>query len=342
VKPEPFLHRQLQVLANWLFTVYHDIQVEGAQYVPAQGAAIVAANHPTYLDPAFLMVGLSRPIRFMAWEKPFRMPVLGMLMRHYGAIAVDMKKPGRGSFEAAVKVLRSAEVFGIFPEGGRTKGMTPMNPLKSGVARLALITGAPIIPATIIGGRRVWRRGDLFPKPGPIRVIFHPPIRVESSERALWRRDKTREAALVHRLIETIHRTLVPSLRKEERIARLLKRSPGRVALAVEGIPFLFFVAMLWFLPHTGWDVFGRPPVYWIGGYAAYLSAEWIFALRGPFLKWFRQVLPWLVLGGIIHQSVDLTRQVFIPYPLAGCLSAALILWCTYGRRCWRRHTGCG
>ena len=82
----PLFHRELKAFAGWFFAIYHDIRVSGAEHLPASGAAIVAANHPTYLDPAFLMVGLRRPIRFMAWEKPFRIPLLGAMMRAYGAI----------------------------------------------------------------------------------------------------------------------------------------------------------------------------------------------------------------------------------------------------------------
>ena len=117
--PVPLYHRFLKFAAHWLFTIYHDIRVEGAENVPSSGAVIIAANHPTYLDPAFLMLSTSRPIRFMAWERPFRIPFLGAMMNVYGAIPVNTRKPGRASFEAAVKVLRRKEVFGIFPEGGR-------------------------------------------------------------------------------------------------------------------------------------------------------------------------------------------------------------------------------
>ena len=112
----PPVHKVLRLAARWLFTLYHDIRVHGAEHVPAEGAVIIAANHPTYLDPAFIMVGLKRPVRFMAWEKPFRLPLLGAMMRAYGAIPVDMKKPGRASFEAAVKVLRSGSSSASSPK----------------------------------------------------------------------------------------------------------------------------------------------------------------------------------------------------------------------------------
>lgn len=292
----PPLHKALRLAARWLFTLYHDIRVHGAEHVPAQGAVIIAANHPTYLDPAFIMVGLKRPVRFMAWEKPFRLPLLGAMMRAYGAIPVDMKKPGRGSFEAAVRVLRSGELFGIFPEGGRTKTMEPMNPLKSGVARLALITGAPIVPATIVGGRRVWRRGDLFPKPGPITIFFHPPLRVAAADRALWRRDKTLERQVIEDLIDRIHEKLVPSLRRDARLDRLFKAAPQPPSLWVEGLPFFFVAAAKLLLAEEAWRTFGAPVIPWLGVYASVLGLELAVEWRGLGIKWLRQLLPWMTL----------------------------------------------
>lgn len=299
----PFAHDALRVFARWLFTFYHDIRVHGAHHVPREGAVIIAANHPTYLDPAFLMVGVERPVRFMAWEKPFRLPLLGSLLRAYGAIAVDMKKPGRASFEAAIKVLRSGEAFGIFPEGGRTKSLDAMNPFKSGVARLALISGAPIIPATIVGGRRVWRRGELVPKPGPITVYFHPPLRVEASQRLLWKRDKTLERQVVKGLIDSIHKKLVPSLRRDARLDRLLAAAPAPPSLWVEGIPALFLGLAWAVLPAPGWAEVGAPAVWVLSAYLAVLGLELAVEWRGLGVKWGRQVLPWATLAGFAWES---------------------------------------
>jgi len=299
----PAVHEALRVFARWLFTIYHDIRVHGAHHVPRSGAVIIAANHPTYLDPAFLMVGVERPVRFMAWEKPFRLPLLGTLLRAYGAISVDMKKPGRASFEAAVKVLRSGEAFGIFPEGGRTKTLDAMNPFKSGVARLAMMTGAPIVPATIVGGRRVWRRGELLPKPGPITVYFHPPLRIAASERLSWKRDKTLEREVVRGLIDSIHKKLVPSLRRDARIDRLLASAPQPPSLLVEGIP-PFFLLLAWaFMPAAGWQAVGAAAVPVLAAYLAVLGLELAVEWRGLGIKWGRQVLPWATLAGFAWAS---------------------------------------
>ena len=300
----PFFHEPLRLFARWLFAVYHDIRVEGAEHVPSQGPAIVAANHPTYLDPAFLMLGVQRPIRFMAWEKPFRVPGLGLLLRAYGSIPVRTRKPGKTSFEEAVRVLRRGEVFGIFPEGGRTKGLNQMNPFKSGVARLALITGAPIIPATIRGGRRVWRRGELIPKPGPIVVRFHPPIRIPATERLRWRRDKSLERELIYELMATIHHSLAPSLRKEERVDRLLEGPAPPASLGVEGIPVLVGALTPFLMSHKTWAHAGRPVLEWTAVYVAFLFLDLLLETRGWAVIWLRNLLPWGALVVLGHRTL--------------------------------------
>jgi 1-acyl-sn-glycerol-3-phosphate acyltransferase len=322
-EPRPFFHGPLRLFAQWLFSVYHDIRVEGVEHVPREGPAIIAANHPTYLDAAFLMVELSRPVRFMAWERPLSVPVLGGLLRAYGVIPVDMAKPGRASFEAAVKVLRAGQVFGIFPEGGRTKKKWGMNPFKSGVARLALMTGAPIVPATIIGGRRVWRRGQLLPKPGPIRVVFHPPIRVPASERANWRRDKSLERGVIERVMSTIDRCYAPSLRKEERIRELLRGAPQKPSWAVEGIPLLFLAAGL------ALGAAGRGVVSVLSGYALLLVFETVVEARGRFAIWTRHLLPWLAFAAVCGLSLSVSAGTLAGGLFAGALA---IVWLTVFR----------
>jgi len=317
----PLFHRPLRVFAQWLFSVYHDIVVEGVEHIPAQGPAIIASNHPTYLDAAFLMVEMTRPVRFMAWEKPLGVPVLGRMMRAYGAIPVDMKKPGRGSFEAAVKVLRAGAVFGIFPEGGRTKTKFGMNPFKSGVARLALISGAPIIPATITGGRRVWRRGQMFPRPGKIRVVFHPPIHIDSSEKLKWRRDKSLERGVITQVMDTINRSYGPSLRKENRLRRLLLGRPTLLSPIVEGIPLAFLAGVV---------VAGLSRielVFPIVIYAAWLALERGFKLKGRIVIWARHLVPWIAFCAV-------SAGVFSSFELiVGSLIGALsLIWLTIFR----------
>ncbi|MBI4425343.1 MAG: 1-acyl-sn-glycerol-3-phosphate acyltransferase [Elusimicrobia bacterium] len=324
VAAPPRIHALLKPLARLLFAVYNDIRVEGAEHVPASGPVIIASNHPTYLDAAFLMVGLGRTVRFMAWEKPFRLPLLGSILRAYGAVPVDMKQPGKGSFAAAVRVLRSGEAFGIFPEGGRTRRGELMNPFKSGVARLAAITGAPIVPATIAGGGEVWPKHRFLPRPGPIRVTFHRPLTVPPAERASWRRDHAREADVVRRVLASIHQTLAPARRAEARIERLLRGEPPPPSLWVEGIPFYAFALSGWLLPSEAWLRLAAPALPAFLLLLAALVAEQFAPGGGRAVRAARHLGPWMVLA-LLAWAARASLPVWEPGLVA--LGLAALVW---------------
>ena len=285
------LDRVLRALAWVLCKLFHDIEIEGAENLPVTGAVIVAGNHPSYLDPVYISLGLSRPIRFLAWEKPFQVPVLGTLIRAYGAIPVNTDRPGRASFESAVKVLRAGEVFGIFPEGGRSD-FGVMNPLKSGVARLAMMTGAPILPVTVRGAFRVWPKYQLLPRPGYVKVIFHEPIRIDPAAR----RDRDYEQHIVEQVMEAINSSLLPGLRAEMRGESIYFNARVPWTWTSDFVPYVFSLAL---------GIAGRvrdamvPPrlIAWIAAYTVYLALDSMLNPPGAWAKGLRQRMPWLLLG---------------------------------------------
>ncbi|MBI4051927.1 MAG: 1-acyl-sn-glycerol-3-phosphate acyltransferase [Elusimicrobia bacterium] len=283
----------LRLFAKILFKLLFDIQIEGTSRVPDAGPVILASNHPTYLDPAFIMHGLKRPVRFLAWEKPFQVPVLGNLIRRYGAIPVNTQKPGRASFEQAAKVLRAGEVFGIFPEGGRSDFGT-MNPLKSGVARLAMMTGAPVVPITILGGYRVWPKDRLLPRTGPVSVRFHPPIYPQMENK----RDKEYEKDLVARIVQTINQSLLPSLRAEGREDRIYQSADLPFSWNPEGLPYLFFLLAWVLVPHFHVGFHGVA-LGWLTLYGGYLLLHRTVRLGTPWTVGLRHLAPWIVWMGL-------------------------------------------
>src|SRR4026209_2293756 len=89
-------------LIHALFRVLFTYQCEGEEHVPEEGAALVVANHPSYLDPVLLSLEVKRPIRFMAWDAVFRVPLLGPFLRAFGAFPVDVRRgQGRKAYEKA-------------------------------------------------------------------------------------------------------------------------------------------------------------------------------------------------------------------------------------------------
>ena len=124
-----------------------DMDLQFQAPLPA-GAKIIAANHPTTTDPVLMMGLLDEPIHILITNMCFQMPVLGRFLRGAGHIPV-VTGSGRAAFEVAVALLNEGKTVGIFPEGA----LSPLDggacPVHTGVARLALAGGAPVVPAGI-------------------------------------------------------------------------------------------------------------------------------------------------------------------------------------------------
>ena len=167
-----------------MFRLLYRLRVEGAERVPPAGPIVVAANHPSFVDPPILFLAFPREIRFLAWNRLFEHPILAAGLRLVGAIPVDLSWSAPSTIKAARRVLEAEEVLGIFPEGHRTRSER-LDPLKRGVVSLAAQFRAPIVPVTIAGTRRVWGYGMRSPRlTGRVRVAIHSSIEPPSSTEA--------------------------------------------------------------------------------------------------------------------------------------------------------------
>ncbi|HTD32276.1 MAG TPA: lysophospholipid acyltransferase family protein [Candidatus Elarobacter sp.] len=142
-------------------------RVVGAEKVPPSGGLIVAANHISNLDPPLLGIALPRPVSYMAKKELFAMPVLKQLILRLNAFPVDREAGGTAAIRAALRMLKEGRCVGIFPEGGRN--VTGTNEEKAGAAFLAAASGAPVVPAAIVGTRKL--------RPfGRVTVVFGDPM----------------------------------------------------------------------------------------------------------------------------------------------------------------------
>ncbi len=265
----------LEALSRVLFT-YDSV---GEEKIPAAGGAVVAANHPSYLDPVLLSLHVERPIRFMAWDALFKVPLLGTLIRAFGAFPVDVRRgEGRGAYERAKALVEAGEVVGLFPEGGRSRTgwMEPV--LREGAARLAWETGAPLVPASIAGAYRAWPHYQSLPEPARIRVRFHDPI-----DPGPYRSLKEEEAlpALLAELRRRVERSLLPGVKADLRKS-VLYRMPAPWPRFHEAVP-AFGVALLVFWKTRSF--LAVAPVY---AYIAYLLLDLLLIPQGRLAKWVR------------------------------------------------------
>jgi 1-acyl-sn-glycerol-3-phosphate acyltransferase len=159
------------------------LDCQGLHNVPPQGPVIIAANHISYFDPLCLGVcvdAAGRQIRFLAKAELFRNPVLGAVLRGAGQIPVYRETRGAGqALVDAVAAMRDGAAVAIYPEGTTTRNpdFSPMQ-AKNGVARLAALTGAPVVPVGQWGAHLLFTRGRLGPFRRGIRVVVRagPPM----------------------------------------------------------------------------------------------------------------------------------------------------------------------
>ncbi len=122
--------------------------------------------------------------RGLAKKEMFDAPAVGTLVRASGAICVDRERSGRAGYEAAEQALRSGELIIIAPQGTIPQGEAFFDPGlrgKSGVARLAAATGAPVIPLGVWGTETVWPRSSRLPN--VINVVHPPTVRIRVGPR---------------------------------------------------------------------------------------------------------------------------------------------------------------
>jgi 1-acyl-sn-glycerol-3-phosphate acyltransferase len=158
-------------------------KVTGLEHIPREGGAIVAANHVSFLDPLLLpLVVPRRRVMFLTKVKYLDKPLLRWFLAGAGVIPVATDDPStvRVAVTAAVQAVLSGQLVGIFPEGTRSPDGR-LHRGKTGVARVALESGVPVIPAGIIGTDLAFPRGAKLPRPHAVRIAFGPPIRFAAS-----------------------------------------------------------------------------------------------------------------------------------------------------------------
>jgi 1-acyl-sn-glycerol-3-phosphate acyltransferase len=173
-------------LARWvigfIFRVLWRPRVVGRENIPHTGPVILASNHLSFIDSVVIPVLSPRKVVFLAKEDYFTgTGVRGALMRGWfealGTVPVDRDdtKSALGALDVALEVLARGEAFGIYPEGARSRDGRLYRG-RTGVAHLALSSGAPVVPVGLVGTEKLQPIDSRLPRLAKITVRFGEPL----------------------------------------------------------------------------------------------------------------------------------------------------------------------
>lgn len=175
------LYRVLKLILTPILKALYRVKAEGLEDFPAEGPVIVVANHVSFLDSFWIplcvprrMVYLAKAEYFESWKTRWFFSALGMI-----PVRRDIKEKTEAALQAGIEVLQEGGVLGLYPEGTRS----PDGRLyrgRTGVARLALRSQAPVVPVGLIGSREVMPKQAKMPKLwGRVTVRFGKPLSFE-------------------------------------------------------------------------------------------------------------------------------------------------------------------
>jgi glycerol-3-phosphate dehydrogenase (NAD(P)+) len=177
----PFLYWPVRAILLPVFLLYFRLQRLGREHLPAGGPLLLAANHRSFLDPFVIGLLARRPIYFMAKRELFARRWSAWLLNSLGAFPVDRGAGDSDAIDTARAILARGDCVVIFPEGTRVRP-GPLGAPRRGIGRLALETGAPVVPVAVIGTedvRRGWRV-----RPRRVRLRAGRPLRFPMPEHA--------------------------------------------------------------------------------------------------------------------------------------------------------------
>ena len=167
-------YRLMKMIVAPLLKIFFRPWVEGMEHIPAEGPAIIASNHLSFSDSFFLPALMKRRVTFIAKSEYFtgtgvKGKLTAAFFKGVGQLPVD-RSGARGAGEAAItsgiEVIRRGELFGVYPEGTRSPDGKLYRGKVGGVARIALATGAPVIPVAMIDTEKLQPPGQVKPNFG--------------------------------------------------------------------------------------------------------------------------------------------------------------------------------
>nr|WP_134011151.1 lysophospholipid acyltransferase family protein [Streptomyces sp. 846.5] len=171
----------MKMIVAPLLKIFFRPWVEGMEHIPADGPAILASNHLSFSDSFFLPALLKRRVTFIAKSEYFtgtgvKGKLTAAFFRGVGQLPVDrsgVRGAGEAAITSGIEVIKRGELFGVYPEGTRSPDGKLYRGKVGGVARIALATGAPVIPVAMIDTEKLQPPGQVMPNFG-----IRPGIRI--------------------------------------------------------------------------------------------------------------------------------------------------------------------
>jgi glycerol-3-phosphate dehydrogenase (NAD(P)+) len=170
----PFVYWLVRGILQPFFHIYLRMGRIGREHIPAEGPVIIASNHRSFLDPFMVATMVRRPMYYVAKKELFCHPVVTWMLSALGAFPVDRGAGDGEMVETTKAILAHGGVVLMFPEGTRIRP-GPLGTPRRGVGRLALETGAPVVPVAVIGTEDV-RQGWRI-RPRKVRIRAGRPLR---------------------------------------------------------------------------------------------------------------------------------------------------------------------
>jgi 1-acyl-sn-glycerol-3-phosphate acyltransferase len=178
----------LRIVLSLLMRLLWRVRVEGLRNIPSSGGFLLASNHLSFVDSVVIPVVVPRRVAFLAKAEYFEGRGLRGALRRWwfrGLGAVPVRRGSHGeamaSLHLALQVLRDGDGFGIYPEGTRSRDGR-LHRGRTGVAWLALASGAPVVPVGLVGTDRAQPVGRRVPRPASVTVRFGVPLTPTSYE----------------------------------------------------------------------------------------------------------------------------------------------------------------
>lgn len=161
-----YLYRIGRAILFVLFKLIFRLNVVGKENIPKHEGVLLCSNHTSNFDPPVLGVAAPRPVRFMAKEELFHVPVLKSFLRRVGVFPVRRGLADKQALRNGLKLLNDGDIMGIFPEGTRSK-TGELGKGLAGAGFFALRSNAVVVPCAIIGTYKPFSK---------VKVIFGEPI----------------------------------------------------------------------------------------------------------------------------------------------------------------------